>query len=409
MGTDSSRYDVCVVGGAGHIGAPLAILLADKGLRTVIYDVNTDAVNQIASGLLPFYEEDGQEILQRVIQRGGLSFSSEPNIIRNVPNIIVTIGTPIDEFHNPKLSVVTECVDAFLPFLSDAQTLILRSTVFPGVTDFLARYLAKKNKNPKIAFCPERVVQGQAFKEILSLPQIVSGTTPEAEESATNLFSRLAPSIVRMLPQEAEFAKLICNAYRYIQFAAANQFYTMAESAGMDYHRILNGVQTDYPRAATLPGPGFAAGPCLMKDTMQLFAFSNNKFQLGQTAMTINESLPNFIVENLKRDHDLRKSTVGILGMAFKGNIDDKRDSLSYKLHKILSFEGARVLCSDEHIRNDSFVSKETIKTQCDIVVIGAPHAEYKNLRIPPDKCVVDLWGICTRVDEHTAALRIAS
>jgi UDP-N-acetyl-D-mannosaminuronic acid dehydrogenase len=400
MNTSNNQFDVCVVGGAGHVGAPLAMVMAKKGLRTLIYDVNATSMVQLAEGRMPFLEEGGEQLLRTALAENRLAFTSDPAKLEGIPYIIITIGTPIDQFHNPVLRVITECVDALLPHLSDGQTVILRSTVFPGVTEYLHRYFRSRGLLVKVAFCPERVVQGLAIKEILTLPQIVSGTTPESEEAAAQLFARIAPSVVRMIPTEAEFAKLICNAYRYIQFAASNQFYMMAESAGLDYARILRGLKHDYSRARDLPGPGFAAGPCLMKDTMQLFAFFNNNFALGHVAMMVNEGLPNFLAENLRRRYDLSRTRVGILGMAFKAESDDTRESLSYKLAKILRFQGAQVLCSDEYVHDPAFVNKEELVAASEIVLVAVPHIAYKSLVFPAGVEVVDLWGIVPRSDK---------
>src|SRR6185295_18208213 len=264
--------DVCVVGGAGHVGAPLSIVLAKKGYRTLIYDISKPALQTLARGELPFLEEGGEPLLKEVLAEGTLGFSNNVADIRNCSTIIITIGTPVDEFHNPVLRALTYCMDALLPYLSDRQMLILRSTVFPGATDFLDAYLKERGKKPLIAFCPERVVQGKAIKEIQSLVQMVSGTTPEAEEAAARFFSRVSHKIVRMKPMEAEFAKLFCNAYRYMQFAVANHFYMLADAAGLSYARIRERLMEDYPRMRDLPGAGFAAGPCLYKDTLQLVA-----------------------------------------------------------------------------------------------------------------------------------------
>ena len=208
------------------------------------------------------------------------------------------------------------------------------------------------------------------------------------------MFRRIAPEIVEATPREAEFAKLICNTYRYIEFATTNQLYMMVESAGLNYNELLHKIKTGYPRMESLPGPGFAAGPCLMKDTMQLFAFEKQNFILGQVAMTINEGLPNFIVDRLSRKYDLSRKTIGILGMAFKAESDDIRDSLSYKLRKILRFLGAKVLCSDEYVKDPTFISKEDIARQADIVIIGVPHSAYSTLSFPDTVEVIDMWEI---------------
>ena len=191
-----SPYDVCIVGGAGHVGAPLALVLAKHGLRTLIYDINRAALDQLASGKMPFLEIGGEELLREVLPTGRLGMSSDITDLAGIPHIMLTIGTPIDEFHNPMLRVVLDCVDTLLPHLLDGQTIILRSTVFPGVTDHVDQYLRNHGKQVYVAFCPERVVQGHSIKELQTLPQIVSGTTKEAEEIAVRLFSKIAPSIV---------------------------------------------------------------------------------------------------------------------------------------------------------------------------------------------------------------------
>lgn len=402
----SDRFDVCVVGGAGHVGAPLSIVFASKGLRTLVYDVNAASLEILARGDLPFVEEGGESLLKSVLASGKLVFSHESDSIAGVPIVVITVGTPIDEFHNPRLDVVTRCLDDLLPHLQDEQTIILRSTVFPGVTDHVHRYLRHRGRRNNVAFCPERVVQGKAIVELQSLPQIVSGTTPEAEEVAAQIFSRIAPSIVRMTPKEAEFAKLVSNAWRYIRFAAANQFYMMVESAGVDYSRMLAGLKENYERVADLPGPGFAAGPCLMKDTMQLVAFDNNRFLMGSVAMMVNEGLPNYIVERLQRRLDLNAARVGILGMAFKAEVDDIRQSLSYKLGKILRFSCREVLYSDEYAQDPTFIAKEELVARSDVVIVGVPHRAYQELHIPSDKLVVDLWGVLAPRDHVAPPVR---
>jgi UDP-N-acetyl-D-mannosaminuronic acid dehydrogenase len=391
---DENGPSVCVVGGAGHVGAPLAIVLASHGFRTLIYDTNPASVEQLASGKMPFLEADTEELLGKVLRGGLLSFTSRAADIARVSYVVVTIGTPIDEFHNPELRVIRECIDDLLPHLSEGQTLILRSTVFPGVTDYVHQYLERNGKNVLVAFCPERVVQGQAIRELQDLPQIISGTTPEAEESAGRLFSAIAPKIVRMVPKEAEFAKLFCNAYRYIQFAATNQFYMLVEAAGLDYHRLLSALKEDYPRMRDLPGPGFAAGPCLYKDTLQLAAFTNNQFTLGYAALQINEELPAFLVRQLAARHSLAESTVGLLGMAFKADSDDIRASLSYKLKKLLQHQARRVLTTDPLVQEDTdLLPLDQVVNESDVLVLCVPHAVYRNLDVR-GKPVLDVWNV---------------
>jgi UDP-N-acetyl-D-mannosaminuronic acid dehydrogenase len=386
--------DVCVVGGAGRVGLPLALVLADSGLKTLILDINETALKTIAKGAMPFLEEGGQTLLKKVNGTRRLTFSSEANSVARAALVVITVGTPIDEFHNPNLSLLIRCLEGLIPHLRDEQTIILRSTVAPGTTSYIDGYLRSRGKKIGLAFCPERVVQGKAIEEIRALPQLVSGTSPKAMVVAKNLFSKIAPEVVEMSPLEAEFAKLVCNAFRYMQFAATNQLYMAVESAGLDYCELLSKMKRGYPRMGSIPGPGFAAGPCLMKDTMQLFAFQKHNFVLGQMAMTINEGLPNFIVEQLAQRFDLRTKRVGILGMAFKADSDDIRDSLSYKLGKLLRFHGADVSYSDEYAKDPTFVDKETLVRQCDVIILGVPHSAYRSLHVLAGKEIVDLWSV---------------
>jgi UDP-N-acetyl-D-mannosaminuronic acid dehydrogenase len=389
--------DVCVVGGAGRVGLPLALILADSGLKTFILDINKAALEKIAKGTMPFLEEGGGALLKKVHRTDRLALSSEANSVARAELVVLTIGTPVDEFHNPNLSILTRCLDELIPHLRDGQTIILRSTVAPGTTNYIHSYLASRGKKIGLAFCPERVVQGRAIEEIRTLPQLVSGTSPKALAAAKNLFCKIAPEVVEMSPLEAEFAKLVCNAFRYMQFAATNQLYMVVESAGLNYVELLSKMKQGYPRMESIPGPGFAAGPCLMKDTMQLFAFQKHNFVLGQMATTINEGLPNFIVEQLARRFDLQKKRVGILGMAFKAESDDIRDSLSYKLGKLLRFHGAQVFYSDEYAKDPTFISKEELIASSDVVVVGVPHSAYRSLQIPKGKEIVDLWSTFPR------------
>jgi UDP-N-acetyl-D-mannosaminuronic acid dehydrogenase len=225
------------------------------------------------------------------------------------------------------------------------------------------------------------------------MPQIVSGTTPEAEREAVALFERITAEVVVVTPMEAEFAKLFNNAYRYIEFAATNEFYLIAKSAGLDYQRVLNAMKHNYPRAKSIPRPGYAAGPCLVKDTMQLTAFARNQFGLGHAALLINEGLALHVIDDLKRRYDLAKMTVGLLGMAFKAEIDDTRASLSYKFKKVLVGQTRAVLTTDPFVTTDSELKPlDEVIAKSDLLILCTPHAAYKQADLK-GKPVLDVWG----------------
>jgi UDP-N-acetyl-D-mannosaminuronic acid dehydrogenase len=244
-----------------------------------------------------------------------------------------------------------------------------------------------------VAFCPERIAEGKAMTELFELPQIVSSRSVRGLDRASKLFSRLTTTLVPMTPEEAELAKLYTNVWRYIKFATANQLYMIANDRGLDFERIRQGITVDYPRAADMPGAGFAAGPCLFKDTMQLAAFNNNNFALGHTAMTINEGLPLYLVARLEQRFDLSSMTVGILGMAFKGGSDDIRSSLSYKLKRLLAFKCEQVLCTDPYVTADPDLKPMAeVTAKADLLIIATPHPEYAGLQTT--KPVADIWNV---------------
>jgi UDP-N-acetyl-D-mannosaminuronic acid dehydrogenase len=253
--------------------------------------------------------------------------------------------------------------------------------------------LAELGVTVEVAFCPERIAEGHAIEEIRSLPQIIGAETDSAFARAAELFDRLGVDLIRTSTREAELAKLLTNTWRYRKVAIANQFFEISHRAGLDYNAVLHAIRHDYPRAADLPGPGFAAGPCLLKDTMQLAAFSVDQFPLGQAAMLINEGLPTYIVEVLDQRGSLRGRTVGILGMAFKGDSDDPRSSLSYKVRKLAAFKGATVLCTDPYVVDPRVLPLDDVVAAADLLIIAAPHSEYRGLDLS-DKEVVDIWNL---------------
>jgi UDP-N-acetyl-D-mannosaminuronic acid dehydrogenase len=372
---------------------PLAIAFADRGARVGIYDVSEAAVATVNSGRLPFAEPGADEVLHRVLEAGRLEASADPAIVASAENVVVVIGTPVDEHLNPKQTAITKALGGCAEFLQDGQLLVLRSTVFPGVTALVEKMMAKLGRQIDVAFCPERIAEGKAMTELFELPQIVSSRTPAGAKRASTLFGRLTSKLVVMSPEEAELAKLFTNVWRYIKFATANQLYMMANEQGLDFDRIRRGLAEDYPRAADMPAAGFAAGPCLFKDTMQLAAFNHNNFPLGHAAMAVNEGLPLYVVHRLEERFDLASMTVGILGMAFKGGSDDIRSSLSYKLKRILEFKADAVLCTDPYVTVDpGLLPLDEVLSRSDLLVVGAPHPEYRGLAV--DKPAADIWDV---------------
>jgi UDP-N-acetyl-D-mannosaminuronic acid dehydrogenase len=394
----SKMRNVVVVGGCGHVGLPFGMVLADHGMQVVLLDIDQAKVASINEGKMPFLEAGAEALLPRLIGKT-LVATTDPECLRNAEVVISVIGTPVDEHLNPTVSALYRSLDDLIEYVPDGSLLVLRSTLYPGVTRLLKDRIDERKREIHVAFCPERIAEGRAIEELTSLPQIISAFEPVAMAKAREIFSQIAPSIIELEPLEAELAKLFTNSWRYLNFAASNQFYMLAESYGLDFYRIYNAVTQEYPRMRSFARAGFAAGPCLLKDTLQLSAFSSNNFFLGHAAMLVNEGLPNFIVSQLRAE-GLSRSTVAILGMAFKGDSDDNRSSLSYKLKKLLQVEARNVLCTDPLISDSRFVPLEFAVEQADVIILGAPHTAYRDLQFPAGKRVVDVWGFWRKKQE---------
>ena len=386
--------DLTVVGGAGHVGIPLVLSFAAKGLTVNINDINEQTLATLKSGRVPFIEHGAEPLLAKALADKRLFFTSRPSEISTKGPVIITIGTPVDEFLNPVRDVIQQCIDGLLPHLHDGQLLVLRSTLYPGTTEWIDGHLKRQGRNLKVAFCPERIAQGHGIEELSRMPQLISGTSSEAEKEAAALFGLIAPELTLLKPVEAEFAKLFNNAYRYIEFAVTNQFYLIAKSAGLDYKGILQAMKHDYPRAQSIPTPGFAAGPCLVKDTMQLLAYARNEFALGNAAIMVNEGLPLHIIGDLRRNYDLSQMTIGLLGMAFKAESDDPRASLSYKFKKALAPSARAVLTTDPYVTDDpDLLPLDEVIGRSDLLILCTPHRLYKSADLK-GKAVVDVWGM---------------
>jgi UDP-N-acetyl-D-mannosaminuronic acid dehydrogenase len=386
------KYDICIFGGLGHVGLPLGIFLADKGFSVLLYDKNEKNLEIVSKGKMPFIEYGADKILKKNLNKK-LYVTKNYNEVFLSENIIITIGTPIDEYLNPKLNQFVNIIKNLSLKLKKDHNIIIRSSVYPGTMEIINNIL-KKKKLKNISYCPERIVQGYAIKELANLPQIISAFNKSSEKKAINIFSKISKKIIITSIIEAEMVKLISNSWRYIQFASANQFFMICSQNNINFDRIRKIMTDSYSRGEGLPSAGFAAGPCLLKDTMQLYSFSKNIFSMGNASMLINEGMPTFVINQLKNKFNISKKKIGILGMSFKANIDDKRDSLSYKILNLIKHDCKKVYCSDEHIKDEKFISKNILIKKSDIIIIATPHNEYKNLKIPKNKFLVDIWSL---------------
>lgn len=394
------KHRIAIIGGCGHVGLPLGIALAEVGFPTDLIDISVEKVDQVNRGEMPFVEDDAANRLAAAIKGGALKATTLQETIRSASAVIVIIGTPVDEYLNPRTQDIARAIEEVRPHLRSEQTVILRSTVFPGTSERIRDLLHAQGIKASVGFAPERIAQGKALHELRSLPQIISAFDERGLQVQREIFGTLAHGkIIELKPVEAELAKLFSNAYRYINFAISNQFFAIAEKAGADFSAIHHAVTNDYPRMSAFARAGFAAGPCLFKDTMQLAAYSQNTFFLGHAAMLINEGMPAVTVDMLEArlERPVRGESVGILGMTFKKDNDDTRDSLAFKLRKLLEAKGANVLCHDPFLNPEGFpdlkLSSMERVSRCPAIIIGAPHSAYRDMAFSPDQVVINIWS----------------
>ncbi len=383
MKSIKKNLKVSIIGGAGHIGLPLGLLLKNKEVDVTLIDIDKKNINKIKNKKMPFYENGAQNLLNK-----GIKITNNLKTIRKSDIIIVCIGTPVDEYFNPKLEPFFVLIKDLKKYITPNQTVIIRSSVYPQTCKKIVQILHKN-----IAYCPERIVQGKAIEEMHKLPQIISGFSNKSIKDSKKIFSLISKEIIVADVLEAELIKLFSNSWRYVNFAISNQFYMICAQFGIDYNLLRNKMTHGYDRNKNIPSAGFTAGPCLLKDTMQLTAFTQNQFTLGHNAMLINEGIPNFIVNILKKDKNINKKNIGILGLTFKPDIDDIRDSLSFKLIKLFNFNGFKYLISDEYFKHREAVSKDILIEKSDIIVLAVPHSSYKKCIIPKSKKIIDIWG----------------
>ena len=295
------KYDISIIGGAGHVGFPLGLIFASKKLKVKLIDKNAYNLNLIKKGISPFKEDLASIFLKKY--KKNLSYSEDIAEIKFSKFIIVCIGTPITKKLNPDKKDLFNIFKKIKKNILPGQQIIVRSSIYI----YAMQEIKKKFQLDNITYCPERIVQGKSLIELPKLPQIVSGFNKNSILLSKKLFKKICKKVIVTSVEESELIKLFSNSFRFVHFAISNQFYMMCEEMGLNYGKIRNTMRYGYKRNNFIPSAGFASGPCLSKDTMQLSSFFNHKFLLGKIAMKINHGLPNFIFDKLKKKFNLKK------------------------------------------------------------------------------------------------------
>ena len=396
----TTKVSIAVVG-LGRVGLPLALFFAEKGNIVFGIDVDLAKVNTLKRSEVPFIEEGAQAILKKYLGKS-LFVSADFAPLSKAKIIILTLGTPVDENMNPSLVQIDQALEASKPFFKKGQLLILRSTVSPGTTEYVRSHLTelgfKVGTNFFLAFCPERIAEGKSLKELSEIPQIVGGIDKNSTKRAKEFFMENNIEVNSADSVSAELAKLFTNMYRYINFAIANEFMILAGNYHRDIYQIVNLVNKNYKRGG-LALPGLTGGPCLFKDGFFLIGdvpFSD----LIATSWKINESIPLFLIKQVRNRTKLEGKKAVILGLAFKSEIDDIRESLAFKVKKALERERAKVYLHDPYVPGYQNDLDEVLK-DADLLFIATNHNFYKKLdiktvrKLVSKSCVVcDVWNI---------------
>jgi UDP-N-acetyl-D-mannosaminuronic acid dehydrogenase len=360
---------------------PLALSFADRGLRVLGIDHDRAVLDSLTAGRMPFEEPGGQELLDRVRESGRFELSERAGDAARADDIVITIGTPSFSHIESDMRQVRAAVDDLLPLLREGHALILRSTIAPGTTEFVAGYLEKRRglisgEEVFVAHAPERIAAGRFLEEISTLPCIVGGVGEASTERAAALFSIFGAPIVRTSPVQAELAKIWTNILRYTTFALPNLLMMDCESYGANVFEVIDLINRDYPRGG-MAMPGLTAGTCLRKD----FAFSEERSNAPGMLLAVsrvNEAVPLFLIEGVKRrTGTLSSRKVAVLGLTFKRDTDDERDSLSHKLIRLLERELADVAVCDPHAPTPTQPLSEAVH-DADVVMVATNHAEFE-------------------------------
>lgn len=399
----SAKRSLSVIG-LGRVGLPLALSFADRGLEVLGVDHNRALLDSLRGGRMPWEEPGTQELLDRVARSGRFELSERAADAARTDDIVLTLGTPSFSHLESDLRQVRAAVDDLLPLLRDGHALILRSTIAPGTTEFVAGYVEKRRglrvgEEVFVAHAPERIAAGRFLEEISTLPCIIGGVGEASTERAAATFSVFGAPIVRTTPVQAELAKIWTNILRYTTFALPNLLMMDCESYGANVFEVIDLINHDYPRGG-IAMPGLTAGTCLRKD----FVFSEERSNAPGMLLAVsrvNEAVPLFLVEGVKRRlGELASRKVAVLGLTFKRDTDDERDSLSPKLIRLLERELADVAVCDPHAPTPTQPLADALDV-ADVVIVAMNHSEFDGpeaLRrilasVSEDCLLVDPWN----------------
>ena len=406
---------VCVVG-LGYIGLPTAAFIASKGIKVTGVDVNPKFVDSINKGEVPFFEPGFEELLQRVVDEGYLKAQSEQI---QADAYIVCVPTPFREDYKVDTKYINAAAEAMAPHLRPGALVVLESTSPPGTTEAMAKHIIELRSDLSldendenaifVAHCPERVLPGQIMEEMENNDRVIGGLTPRGTQMACDLYGTFCTAeLLQTNATTAEMAKLTENSFRDVNIAFANELSLISDRLGIDVWELIE-LANHHPRVNILqPGPG-VGGHCIAVDPWFIVSSVPEEARIIKMAREVNDGKPEWVIKKVKEALDGKPDTVvAALGIAFKNDIDDLRESPSLNIVKQLGQENPqldiRVVEPNVSKLPDSLSSIPNLKKQkladaieaADVVLLLVNHKEFVEMDTAAieDKTVIDTKGI---------------
>jgi UDP-N-acetyl-D-glucosamine dehydrogenase len=358
-----SRSATIGVVGLGYVGLPIILSFAAKGFKTLGFDVDESKISTLREGKSYIKHIDAGTIRQQV-DSGLFEPTSDFTRIHQVDAIIICVPTPLSKHHEPDLSYVTRTLDSILPYLRPGQVISLESTTYPGTTqeEVVPRVESRGftiGQDYHVVYSPEREDPGNPDFSAHNIPKLVGGVTPACLETGVALYSSICEKVVPVSsPQIAEFSKLLENIYRAVNIGLVNEMKIVADSMGLDIWEIISAAATKpFGYTPFYPGPGLG-GHCIPIDPFYL-TWKAREYGIHtrfiELAGEINESMPEYVVQRVFQTLNQRRKAVNgsrilLMGLAYKSNVDDMRESPAFKLMDLLQAEGATISYYDPYI-----------------------------------------------------------
>lgn len=396
-----------IVMGLGYIGLPTASMLATKGHQVLGVDVNQHAVDTINSGKIHIVEPDLDILVRSAVNSGNLKASLLPE---EADTFIIAVPTPFkvtaDNPKAPDLSYVEAATRAIAPYVREESLVILESTSPVGATDLIYRILTEQRPELEgklfVAHCPERVLPGHIIRELVDNDRIVGGVNKQSAEKARDLYKTFCNGSIFLTDSKtAELTKLVENSYRDVNIAFANELSLICDKLGINVWETIS-LANRHPRVNILqPGPG-VGGHCIAVDPWFIVSSAPEEARLIRTAREVNDSKPLWVIDRVKaKAARFKEPVIGCLGLAFKANIDDLRESPALEITRMLIKEGVGQVMACEPNVNHGFSDfplhpLDEVIRKADILLVLVDHDEFKDLDkdVLKEKVVIDTKGI---------------